>query len=256
MGLEITFNEDALNYDRIRPAYPAQLFSDIFAYAAVDETKAVLEIGIGTGQATAPFLQQGCGMTAIELGDKLADFSREKFAGYPNIQIIQSDFMQYALPENSYDLVFSATAFHWLPREQRCKKVYGLLKSGGAVALFWNHPFTSRADDRTNVASKQVYNRYRPCDRAIPEFSEKDCETYISELRENGFTDIQSKLYRRVRSLATEDYIRLLNTYSDHRMLPSQIKTDFEQDMRRAIGGVGGYIRIYDTIDLYLARKA
>lgn len=256
MELALTFNEDVPNYDHSRPSYPVQLYSDIFAYTAVDKTKEVLEIGIGTGQATTPFLEKGCRITAVELGTKLAAFSREKFAGYHNIQIIQSDFMQCNLPENSYDLIYSATAFHWLPQKQRCKRVYDLLKPGGTVALFWNHPFTSRTEDKTNAASKQVYDRYRPCDRPIAEFMEKDCETYISELKDSGFTDVQSKLYRRVRKLSTEDYIRLLNTYSDHRALPLQIKTDFEMDMRRAIDGAGGLIRIYDTIDLYLARKA
>lgn len=112
------------------------------------------------------------------------------------------------------------------------------------MALFWNHPFTSRTDDPTNTASKQVYDRYRPCEQPIIEFSEKDCAKTIAELRENGFTDIQSKLYHRVRKLSTEDYIRLLNTYSDHRALPLQTKADFEKSMRRAIDGAGGFINI------------
>lgn len=123
MGLESTFNEDVLNYDRSRPCYPEQVYADIFAYTGIDETSKALEIGIGTGQATPPFLRKGCAVTAIELGSKLAVFSREKFAGCLSLQIIESDFMQCALPESHYDLIYSATAFHWLPQEQRCKRV-------------------------------------------------------------------------------------------------------------------------------------
>ena len=66
---------------------------------------------------------------------------------------------------------------------------------------------------------------------------------------------VESKLYRRVRTLTTEAYIHLLNTYSDHRALDITVKERFEMEMRKAINEVGGNINIYDTIDLYLARK-
>lgn len=48
----------------------------------------------------------------------------------------------------------------------------------------------------------------------------------------------------------------LLNTYSDHRALPVEVKNNFEIDMKNAIDEVGIKINIYDTIDLYLARKS
>ena len=61
-----SFNEDVRNYDIARPDYPKELFSDILSY--LDERKAgktALEIGIGTGQATKPFLDAGFRVTAI-----------------------------------------------------------------------------------------------------------------------------------------------------------------------------------------------
>ncbi len=76
----------------------------------------------------------------------------------------------------------------------------------------------------------------------------------MAALRAWGFRDVEAKLYRRVRTLMTEEYIGLLNTYSDHRVLESELKQRFEEEMRKAINEVGGYIRIYDTIVLYLAR--
>ena len=41
----------------------------------------------------------------------------------------------------------------------------------------------------------------------------------------------------------------------DHRALPRELKNAFERDMLDALRAVGGAIRIYDTQDLYLARK-
>ena len=74
-SLRTAFNEDAQNYDIARPDYPEELFTDILSY--LDERnagKTALEIGIGTGQATKPFLDAGFQVTAIELGDNLAAY--------------------------------------------------------------------------------------------------------------------------------------------------------------------------------------
>ena len=44
-------------------------------------TAAPSTIGIGTGQATPPILDDGAAVTAVEPGDRLSAFVREKFAG-------------------------------------------------------------------------------------------------------------------------------------------------------------------------------
>lgn len=43
----------------MRPGYVPALYDDIFQLAAIDEASNVLEIGIGGGQATLPFLKTG-----------------------------------------------------------------------------------------------------------------------------------------------------------------------------------------------------
>ena len=57
MDLRLTFNEAPEEYDRLRPEYPDKLSVDVLQYSALDKTKEALEIGIGTGQATLPFLK-------------------------------------------------------------------------------------------------------------------------------------------------------------------------------------------------------
>lgn len=79
MDLRKTFNSDEYNYDKSRPDYPKELFYDIFDYVKLSENSNVLEIGIGTGQATLPFLNKGCNVTAVELGDKLARYCAQNF---------------------------------------------------------------------------------------------------------------------------------------------------------------------------------
>ena len=254
MDLRLKFNEDEYNYDKYRPTYLEELFSDIINYSHIASVHKALEIGIGTGQATLPILQSGCKVTAIELGDKLTRYVKDKFSNYRNFNVINGDFMEYPIKTEFFNLVYCATAFHWLPLEQGYAKVRKILKGNGTIALFWNHPFPNRQDDISNIVNRRVYNKYRPSDRGVREFDESDCQKRINELERFGFKDVTSKLYYCKRNLTSNEYISLLNTYSDHSALSVEIKNNFEIDMKNAIDEVGGKINIYDTIDLYLGR--
>ena len=254
MDLRKTFNTDEYNYDKSRPDYPKELFKDIFDYVNLSENSNILEIGVGTGQATLPFLNNGCNVTAVELGDKLSRYCVQKFSNFDKFNIINLDFIEADLPEKSFDLIYSATAFHWIPKHDGYAKIKSLLKPDGAVALFWNHPFVSNASDETNLASMAVYKKYRPNDKTPAEFDLSKYQEQINELKQYGFTNIKSKVYKRIRRLTSEEYISLIKTYSDHNALPERVRKAFEKDMKKAIDDVGGVINIYDTIDLYLGR--
>ena len=255
MDLRLEFNEDEYNYDKYRPTYPEELFSDIINYSRISSGYEALEIGIGTGQATLPILQSGCKVTAIELGNNLTRYVKNKFENYRNFNVINADFIEYTIKTESFNLVYCATAFHWIPLEQGYVKVRNILKDDGTIALFWNHPFPNREDDISNIVNKRIYNKYRPSDKEVKEFNESDCQRRVNELERFGFKDIIYRLYHRKRTLTSNEYIHLLNTYSDHRVLPVEVKNNFEMDMKNAIDEIGGKINIYDTIDLYLAKK-
>lgn len=255
MDLRLKFNEDANNYDKFRPTYPEELFSDIINYSNISLGSKALEIGIGTGQATVPILDSGCDVTAIELGENLTQYVKQKLRNYKNFNVVNADFIEYPIKAETLNLVYCATAFHWLPQEEAFTKIKNILQYDGTIALFWNHPFPNREDDISNIANRRVYDKYIHTDKKIAEFCENDCQKYINELRTFGFKDINCKLYHRKRTLTADEYISLLNTYSDHRALPSEVKTSFEIDMSHAINEVGGKINIYDTIDLYLAKR-
>lgn len=255
MDLRKTFNENEYNYDKARPDYPNELFEDIFNYVSLSESSNVLEIGIGTGQATLPFLNKGSKVTAVELGYKLAKYCQQKFAQLDYFDIFNSDFIEADLPEKCFDLIYSATAFHWIPKDRGYSKIKSLLKPNGAVALFWNHPFVSNTSNETNLASMAVYKKYRPDDKTPKQFDLSRCQKQVRELEKSGFTAIKSKVYKRIRKLTSEEYINLIKTYSDHNALPEEVRNAFEKDMKQAIDDAGGKINIYDTIDLYLSKS-
>ncbi|WP_346935678.1 methyltransferase domain-containing protein [Clostridium sp.] len=128
-GLETTFNSVYTEYDKWRPTYVKDLYDDIFDVKEINPSSNVLEVGIGTGQATLPILKTGCSLTAIELGDQLAEFSKHKFKDYDKFNVKNFAFQDFECPPNSFDLIFSASAFHWIPEDIGYTKVFDILKS-------------------------------------------------------------------------------------------------------------------------------
>ncbi|WP_312372949.1 methyltransferase domain-containing protein [Lachnoclostridium sp.] len=59
----------------------------------------------------------------------------ERFKGYKDFNVITSTFEDALLEENNYDLIYAASAFHWVDAETGCPKAFRLLKSDGAIAL-------------------------------------------------------------------------------------------------------------------------
>lgn len=255
MDLRLKFNEDAENYDKWRPDYVPELFDEIISYSGMDETKKALEIGIGTGQATLPFLQTKCKVTAIELGEKLAEYSRRKFASFNNLEVINTGFESFCGDSNTFDLIYSATAFHWIPEEAGYVKVFQLLKSGGVLALFWNHPFVCRTDNLLHMEIQKVYSKFTQCDKKPIEFVKRDCKKIENTIKNYGFKNCYSKLFFQTRTFTADGYISLLNTYSDHRAMPMKARTALENGIADAINSFGGILHVYDTMDLYLAQK-
>lgn len=254
-GLEWTFNTRAKLYDKTRPGYVPELYRDLFAYKPLDASSCAVEVGIGTGQATRPVLETGCRVTAVEYGAELAAVCREKFQGYPNFSVVTGKFEETALAEEQWDLVYSASAFHWIPEEIGYKKVYALLKPGGAFARFANHPNRDLSRPDMYEALQEVYAVYMPGTRNDKIYGEEEARARAEIARTYGFEDIQYKLYHRVRTFTAEEYVQLLGTYSDHVAIEEERRKQFFAEIRNVIEKFGGRISIYDTLDLEMARK-
>lgn len=95
MDIKYLFDDVVLNYEKRRPNYGTELFKDIIKYAEIGMDKSLIEVGCGTGQATEPFLKTKCEVTAVELGENLSSYTREKFKSYKNLNVVQSVFEKY-----------------------------------------------------------------------------------------------------------------------------------------------------------------
>ena len=131
-------------FDKFRPRYSLELFRFLIDNVSVGPDKTVLEIGPGTGQATDPILMTGCDYNAIELGEHLFEKMREKYGKYPNLHIVNDDFITHDFGKQRFDLIYSAATIQWIPEEIAFSKTYELLKPGGTLAMM-----LTRADYKT-----------------------------------------------------------------------------------------------------------
>ena len=259
-GLEWTFDTVASTYSKFRPGYVDELYQTVFDYTTINEASSVVEVGIGGGQATLPILQTGCKLTAVEYGKHFSELCREKFKEYPNFSVLTNKFENVDFEDCAYNLVFSASAFHWIPEEIGYPKVFSMLKSGGVFARFANHPYRSKdnsalVEEIDNIYAMYYYKFHNREPKPIKEYSEEQAQHRAMIAEKYGFTDIRYALFYRTRTFSAKEYSTLLGTYSDHIAIEETIRTEFFSQIEKAINRYGGEITIYDTIDLQLARK-
>lgn len=249
-------------YDRVRPSYPEPLFDDLFAYLRLDSpaaTAAALEIGPGTGKATRPLLEHGARVTAVEIGPQLAAFVRNKLsdAFSDRLDVINASFEECALPLATYDLVTSATAFHWIDADVRLKKSRDLLRPGGALAIIGTNQIRSDADRGYFERTFSIYRRYRPNEKQTEVPSQDVTPPEYEELSASGlFADLALKRYRWDQTYSTSEYADLVRSYSNTQTMEPGSREALIADLCEVIEGeYGGSVTRPLVVTLTLGRK-
>lgn len=249
-----TFDEVAQLYDLARPSYPAALVEDVIALAGLSSSATILEIGSGTGKATILFAKKGYAIHCLEPGRNLAAVAAKNLRTYPQIVIETVSFEDWQLQEAAFDLVMCAQAFHWIPAEVGYPKAAIALKDSGSVALFWN--MTPDSDGALFQQLDEAYRTYAPTIAQRKPFSVQVQEREHEILQSGYFKNIVVKRYPWFVRYEVQQYIDLLNTHSDHRMLPEANKQDLFRAIAEVLSAHGGFIIQPYVAVLYLAQKA
>ena len=221
LRLRRTFNEDAERYDRARPRYPKQMFDDLAA-AAVTPGARVLEIGCGTGQATVALAERGYRIVAVELGAEMATVARRNLARFDSVEVVTAAFEDWPLPDEPFDVVFSATAFHWVDPAVRVSKSADALRPGGLLATVGTEHIAG-GSEAFFVAVQDCYERFDPATPpGLRPQSASDIAKDDRELAASGrFGSARFHRYEWELAYSTAEYLDLLLTYSGHRALPA-----------------------------------
>ena len=136
----LAFGHNPIGYDAVRPPYPEVIFLLLKEQGALFPGATTLEIGAGNGLATRQLLALGANpLTVLEPDSRFAPLLQSlPKPAQCDYQIIHRAFEEVQFDDATFDLVVSATAFHWLAPTTRVEKLWQVLKPDGYVALFWN----------------------------------------------------------------------------------------------------------------------
>ena len=253
-----SFDGVAALYDRARPRYPAALVDDLVGATGIGPGSRVLEIGCGTGQLTVPLARRGVDLTAVEMGGNLAAVARRNLAPFPTAQVVVSAFEDWPLPDEPFDLVVSATAFHWFDPAVRVEKSAAALRPGGVLAIVETHWGMGQEPDDFWLASQVCFERWDP--HHDPDFRPpriKEVATTKPELEQSRhFTGTELRRYPADRDHTAGSYCSLLGTWSNILGLEESARAGLLGCLHDLIERrFGGTIVRHDLIDLWLAHR-
>lgn len=132
------FGVDAARYDVARPDYPDALYELLAERCGLGPGARTLEVGAGSGLATRRLVERGANpIVAVEPDPTLAERLRAT-TPRDRVDVRVVAFEEAILPDATFDLAVSATAFHWVEPSLGLAKVYRALRPGGAWAMWWN----------------------------------------------------------------------------------------------------------------------
>jgi trans-aconitate methyltransferase len=242
-----SFGAVADAYDRIRPGYPAAMFDDLLAYAG--PVGRVLEVGAGTGHATAELVARGLAVHAVEHDAAMASVLASRL---PTVEVTVGGF-ETEPTDGPYDLLVAAQAWHWIDPHQRWIRAAECLRSGAALALFWNHDVPCGEPQR--LLLQAAHDRWTPgirIDDAVPvgDAVAQWPATHLAKLAE--FTDVAARRYNWERSLSGHDYVELLSTMSAYNVRPAEARESLFAEVLEIVGDE--VVLSMETV-LYLARR-
>ncbi|MFE5210121.1 class I SAM-dependent methyltransferase [Streptomyces sp. NPDC056600] len=243
LQLSRTFDEDAELYDRVRPGYPPELYDDLADLTGAHPGARVLELGCGTGQATVPLAARGYRVTALDAGPRMAAVARRNLAHAPAAQVLTTDFETWPLPEEPYDVVLSATAFHWIDPAVRTVKAADALSPGGALAVIRTQ-HVQGGTEQFFVDVQRCYERFdpdTPPGLRPPAPEAVDSSDHAEEVARSGrFGPTVFRRHLRDLTYSTADYLDLLRSYSNHRALPQRSRDGLLNCVAALIDGTYG----------------
>jgi SAM-dependent methyltransferase len=272
------FDGVAAEYDAARPSYPSELIDAAVAAGGLDADSAVLEIGSGTGKLTELLVARGLRVRAVEPGANLVAAARKRIGRTDAVEFDVARFEDADLPEDTYDAVFSATAFHWIDPKLGWSKVASLLKPGGVLALLM---YIDLHDERSTALEHQfleIVREYAPAiarawshprshEALIAGASERtgnasEVWDWIMEGMHGMavpeaaalFDDVQLVTVVSPGEQTAEEVLALLRTTSLYYMVEPARRGAFEDDNRRAIERHGGTFQFTRAAILMTAR--
>jgi ubiquinone/menaquinone biosynthesis C-methylase UbiE len=145
------FSNQAATYARYRPTYPPELYAWLLERAP-GRTRA-LDCATGNGQAAAALSEYFTEVEAIDISEGQLSQAIRK----PNIHYRLSRVEETPFPDDHFDLITMAQAFHWVDASRFCAEMNRIGRPGAIVAC-WSYKFPTTSDEHVNRVILEFYN--------------------------------------------------------------------------------------------------
>lgn len=243
-------------YDYARPTYPIALYDRIQIFSNIGSASKILEVGAGTGQATDLFLSHGHRLDLIEVSDKQVAFLKKKYSQCANIRVYQEYFEDYST-DTEYDLIYSATAFHWIKCENGYPKAWKMLRNGGTMAVFWNVSLDVYHRGGIFDQLNEIAEKYK-ASSAEYEMNEIELikEKRIKQITVEGYFDVPEYYeFRWTECYTAQKYAALMLTVGNALMINESDKIAYRREVESYIEANGGVVEVPEIVCLYLVKK-
>lgn len=249
-----TFDEVSETYDLYRPSYPDALINKVIEVSEVDSTSRLLEIGAGSGKATELFINRDLNVHCIEQGPNLVEKGCLKFKETNQVTYECIAFQDWEVEEDTYDLVFSAQAFHWIPKPKGYKNLAKTLKQNGHMMIFWNK-YINTGDEVSTELSKLLKEH-----KLLNMLNNKELETFKNRTYDGIFTtdrfkEIEIFEYPWQSEYSYNDFINFLSTTNRYISLESQEKQEVNVRLMEIFSKYNYKITLNFNAVLFSARK-
>ncbi|GAS97804.1 methylase [Mycolicibacterium canariasense] len=219
-----SFGSAAARYDRHRPRYPAALIADLVDRQGIT----VLDVGAGTGIATAQLRDAGADVLAVEPDPLMAEVAAHK-----GLAVEVATFEDWEPRGRSFDLVVFAQSFHWVDPEPALRKVRALLAPGGRLALLWNRivPVTPDRDELGRAYAGLLEEWQRPS----TDIEGDDLDPLLAAAGLRG----ERRRYVEHPHYSGADWVAMVTTYSNVLRLPAADQDELRNRLTALIGPAG-----------------
>ena len=270
------FDAVAEAYDRERPSYPPELVEEACSIGGLGPGSQVLEVGCGTGKLTEALVQRGLSVDAVDPGRNMIAFARRRTGDAARFHV--GRFEDVALPDASFDAVFSATAFHWVDPSVGWARAARVLRPGGMLALLMFITYLDAETGKNDQAIHELFERHLPADeglwrplrdlptlRAGCEDRARDVSAVWTWLGHRDLTSPEApSLFEDVRlstaidrrEQTADELWALFETTSTYPRVEPGAREALRSELRQTIDGLGGTLRSNELCVLVTARGA
>lgn len=120
----------------------------------------ILDVGCGPGRDMAWFEARGATVVGIDISSRMLELARARCAG----ELVAMDMRQLALPDASFDVVWSIASLLHLPKADAIKALREfrrVVKADGVVAVAVKRGAGERWE-QTGAAPRRLFARYEP----------------------------------------------------------------------------------------------